>query len=340
MQEKPSDLGHIEADEAIARLERRFRAIYGQANREVQEQMNEYLKRFAKQDEQKLKQLHEGKITQEEYKQWYQNRVLAGKRWQERLNTMANHYVNANVEATAAINHELPRVYADNFNYSAFLTEQQVQADLSYQLVDQWTVEKLARDHPELLPQPSVDIPKDQRWNKQKIMSAITQGIVQGDSIDKIARRLRKVTDMNSASAVRNARTAVTGAECAGRVNSYQEATRRGVQMVQEWMATLDGRTRHSHAVLDGESIEVGGTFSNGCKYPGDPSGAPSEVYNCRCTIIGRVKGYEKYHQTRWIADGKEQQGAGSKYGTGKLNGESYSEWKERHRAAMAKKKR
>ncbi len=26
--------------------------------------------------------------------------------------------------------------------------------------------------------------------------------------------------------------------------------------------------------------------FSNGCMYPGDPDGKPSEVYNCRCTMI------------------------------------------------------
>ena len=334
---KPKDIAHEEAEKAISQLEKQFKDIYSQANSEVQEKMNKYLERFAKQDEKYLKLVSEGKMSEEEYRKWYQNRVFAGKQWQARLNTLAEDYTHANQLAMNAVNGALPEVYADNFNYAAYLTEQQVRADLSFQLVDRWTVERLVKDNPQLLPAPSVNIPKDKRWNRQKIMSAVTQGIIQGESMQKIARRLKKVTDMNSASAIRNARTAVTGAECAGRVDSYQYAQSKGVQMVQVWRATLDGRTRHSHAAIDGEEIEPGGTFSNGCQYPGDPHGDPSEVYNCRCTILGRVKGYEHYHQTRWIENGKEQRGAGSKYGTGKLGDESYDEWKARHKAAIKK---
>lgn len=48
----------------------------------------------------------------------------------------------------------------------------------------------------------------------------------------------------------------------------------------------MDGRTRHSHAKLDGETIDTNKTFSNGCKYPGDPDGVAEEIYNCRCTLI------------------------------------------------------
>ena len=323
---EPKDIGHEDAEKAIARLEKQFKDIYSQANSEVQEKMNKYLERFAKQDEKMLKQLHNGEITEAEYRKWYQNRVFAGKQWQARLNAISEDYVHANQLAMNAVNSALPEVYADNFNYAAYLTEQQVRADLSYQLVDRWTVQRLVKDNPQLLPTPSVNIPKDKRWNRQKIMSAVTQGIVQGESMQKIARRLKKVTDMNSASAIRNARTAVTGAECAGRVDSYQYAQSKGVDMVQVWKATLDGRTRHSHAAIDGESIEVGGTFPNGCQYPGDPHGDPSEVYNCRCTIVGRVKGYEKYHV----------RGA---YGNGKLGDESYDEWKARHIAEWEKEK-
>lgn len=64
--------------------------------------------------------------------------------------------------------------------------------------------------------------------------------------------------------------------------------------------------------------------FLNGCRYPGDLKGAPSEVYNCRCTTVGHVKGYEKYHVR-------------GKYGNGKLGDESYDEWKARHKAALEK---
>lgn len=322
------DLAHERADRTIKRLERKFARIYSQANRETQEKLNKYLKRFAEQDEKYLKLVSEGKMSEAEYRAWYQNRVLAGKQWQTALDTLANDYTNANRLAVNALTRELPEVYAENFNYTAWLTEQQVRADLSYQLVDRRTVERLARDNPQLLPKPRVNIAKDLRWNRQKIMSAITQGIIQGEAIRDIAKRLRRVTDMNSSAAVRNARTAVTGAQNAGRVESYKYAQSRGVQMSQVWKASLDSRTRHSHTVIDGEAIEPGGTFSNGCQYPGDPRGDPSEVYNCRCTIVGHVKGYEKYHSEERM----------SRYGNGKLGNESYDEWKARHRAALIHK--
>lgn len=59
-----------------------------------------------------------------------------------------------------------------------------------------------------------------------------------------------------------------------------------GIELKKQWLATLDGRTRHSHAKLDGETIDTNKTFSNGCKYPGDPDGVAEEIYNCRCTLI------------------------------------------------------
>ncbi|MDE7398958.1 MAG: phage head morphogenesis protein [Oscillospiraceae bacterium] len=312
--------------------------------------MNKYLERFAKQGEKMLKQLHNGEITEAEYRKWYQNRVFAGKQWQARLNTLADDYTHANQLAMNAINGALPEVYANNFNYAAYLTEQQARADLSFQLVDRWTVERLVKENPQLLPAPRVDIPKDKRWNRQKIMSAVTQGIIQGESIQKIARRLKKVTDMNSASAIRNARTAVTGAECAGRYASYRAAKEKGIDLSVEWMATLDNRTRHTHAILDGQRKDVDEPFivdGVSILFPGDAGAKAikandkykvgSVIYNCRCTIVARVKGYEHYHQTRWIENGKEQRGAGIKYGTGKLGDESYDEWKARHKAAIKK---
>jgi SPP1 gp7 family putative phage head morphogenesis protein len=59
-----------------------------------------------------------------------------------------------------------------------------------------------------------------------------------------------------------------------------------------EWIATLDSRTRLSHAALDGTIIRKGEAFHiDGAtiRYPGDPEvfGVPdpgSIVINCRCT--------------------------------------------------------
>lgn len=98
-------------------------------------------------------------------------------------------------------------------------------------------------------------------------------------------------------------RTAVTGAQNAGRLDSYAAAEKMGIKLKKEWLATLDGRTRHSHAMLDGEQVAPDAKFSNGCRFPGDPQGPPWEVYNCRCTLIAAVDGVDTSDAERWARD-------------------------------------
>lgn len=53
------------------------------------------------------------------------------------------------------------------------------------------------------------------------------------------------------------------------------------------WLAAMDENTRDSHAMCMRQgSIEVGKTFANGLRFPGDPQGGPEEVCNCRCSLI------------------------------------------------------
>ena len=62
----------------------------------------------------------------------------------------------------------------------------------------------------------------------------------------------------------------------------------------------MDGRTRSSHRQLDGEKVEVGEKFSNGCRYPGDPEAPYAETCNCRCTLIAAVDGVDYSDGKRW----------------------------------------
>ncbi len=64
----------------------------------------------------------------------------------------------------------------------------------------------------------------------------------------------------------------------------------KGARIVKQWDATLDARTRSSHARVDGELRENDEKFSNGLLYPGDPSGSAAEVINCRCALLQRAK--------------------------------------------------
>lgn len=286
------DIGQEETDALLEQFEKRVERIYRRAVKETKESLNEYLAEFRKQDKEFRLLVQSGKMTEEAYTAWRKTEMLRGKRFREMLNTLADDFVNSDKIAMSMLNGYLPEAYAINRNFAAFQVEKGALVDTSFTLYDRQTVERLVRDNPQLLPKPRVDIPKDRRWNRRKIKEEITQAVLQGDPIEKIATRLQKVANMNYAAAVRNARTAMTAAQNSGRIDSYKYAQELGIDMMQEWMATNDSRTRHSHAMMDGERINVGGVFSNGCRYPGDPNGPAEETYNCRCTIVAFLTGF------------------------------------------------
>ena len=131
----------------------------------------------------------------------------------------------------------------------------------------------------------------------------MTSSILQGKSIKGIADDLQtRIPTMNRNSAIRAARTAVTGAQNAGRMDSYVAATKMGIEMEREWVSTLDARTRPEHAEADGQVVGVDKPFIVGGEklmFSGDRSGSGWNIYNCRCTQIARVKNVSEAAERR-----------------------------------------
>lgn len=282
------DPAHEATEKIIKRLEKRIQAEYEQAVAEVQAKLDDYLRRFEKKDELKRRAVEKGQITKEEYEKWRIGQIAVGKRWEKMKQELAEDYHRANEIAKQLVRDTAPEVFAENFNYGTYEVEVLSQIDTSFTLYNKKAIERILKDNPELLPPPGKKVSEliaaglDIRWNKQLIQSIIMQAILQGESISEIARRLAEaVGDSNFKAAIRNARTGMTGAQNAARVEAYKRAQELGIDMQQEWVATLDMRTRHSHRMMDGERIEVGGMFSNGCRYPGDPDGPAGETFNC-----------------------------------------------------------
>ena len=287
-----ADTAHYQTDLKLEEMEKRLSAIYSRAEKEIQKTADEYFSKFAKQDEAKRKLLEQGKITEEEYTKWRKGKVMYGKRFTEMKEQCAKQLLNVNKTAIAYINGELPEVYA--MNYNALESAVDGVGGYSFTLADADTVRNLAVTDTSLLPYKKIDPKKDIPWNMKKINAETLQGILQGESMDKIAKRIMNVQEMNKTQAIRSARTIVTGAENKGRQDSYVRAEADGIILQKEWIATNDGRTRHSHAMLDGAIIDQDKKFDNGLMYPGDPSGRPEEVYNCRCTLVAKVNGFKK----------------------------------------------
>lgn len=292
------DYAHRMTDAELAQLERRISAIYQQAADELSDTVNAYFEQFEKRDAAMKDKLDAGKITEQQYKQWRIAQMGRGKRYEALRDKVANRYTNANATAVAYVNDATPGIYTLNRNYAAYKIEQ-VSDKADFTLWDEQTVKRLIVEQPDLMPyyppkralQRGIDL----KYGKQQITASVTSSILQGKSIPRMANDLQsRMQDMNRASAIRTARTAVTAAQNAGRLDTYRAAQDMGIKLKKRWLATLDNRTRHAHAMLDGQTVDVDKPFKvDGYEimYPGDSSAPGYLVYNCRCTQIAEVDG-------------------------------------------------
>lgn len=299
------DFAHSLTDQELAALEKRIAAEYKKAADELTEKINAYFESFKKRDEETKELIgtivNGREYTEQDYKQWRLAQIGRGRRFEALRDRIAERMTHANEVAAAYINDTTPGLYSLNRNYAAYTIEQQVRADVGFDLWDEQTVKRLIVDQPDLMPyyppKRAVKRGIDLAWGKRQITAQVTSGILQGESIKHLSDRLQKnIPNMNRDSAIRAARTAVTGTQNAGRQDSYDAAVKMGIEMEKSWLATLDGRTRHDHAVADGQTVAEDKPFNVGgyeLMFPGDPRGPGHEVYNCRCTMIAKVKGVD-----------------------------------------------
>jgi len=130
---------------------------------------------------------------------------------------------------------------------------------------------------------------------REGVVKAIQEGLDEGESPMELASRIEKLPMFNTARALKIAQTEVVGAYNLGGHEAFKEAgTPR-----KSWLSSADELTRESH--LDAETryakdpIRIDEDFllvdnekgtETELRFPGDPSGAPHETINCRCSLL------------------------------------------------------
>ena len=284
------DYAHIQTEKEIKKLEKVMKQEYQKAYKQASERFKERMKEFDAKDREQIKKVVD-ESTRKEYINWRKTEVLVNKRYKEMTESLAEDFHNANKHARDVINDKLPDIYALNHNYSTYQIERQTKVNTNYLLYNRDAVNNMMKKKAGLYKTAGLKAARDITWNNRKINSVITQGILQGKPIPKIAKDLQKVSGMNYSSAVRNARTLMNNAQNSGRLDSYRRARDMGIDIEKQWMSTIDDRTRHTHALLDGEIVDIEETFSNGLMEPCDPSGPDEEIQNCRCTMNSVIDG-------------------------------------------------
>lgn len=320
------DLSHKLTDDELAELEREISEVYERSTGEISEKWRAHMDKVrarAAEAERKIQKAatdEEKAAAVEDYKRILRNATLQNKHYAEMIDETTTRLSHVNEIALDYANERMPKVYTINYNGESEGFCEAV-AGYSFTMCDEGTIRYLINNNKLLLPPKKLDPVKDKAWNTKKLNAEVLQGIIQGESVGKIADRVERVTEANRVSALRAARTLTTGAENKGRLDSYTNAERMGIKLKKRWMAAMDNRTRHTHRMLDGQMrdrdkpFEVGG---RSIMYPGDPDAAPDLVYNCRCTMVAEAEGTSSYPLK---PEGKPAWADG-------MTDEEYAEWK------------
>lgn len=297
-----ADQARKQTDKILSDMEKEVRSIYDRASADISAKWYKYMESHEKSLKSAYNALQEALKSgdndaiakaRSDYERILKNVTLNNDKYKAMLNETTAKLSHTNEVALDYVNGNMAKIYTLNYNEFA----NQDITGYTFTLVNEQAVKNLATEDKSLLPKKKVDIPKDKLWNQKNINSEVLQGILQGENITKIADRLQHVTDMNKKSAIRNARTMVTGAENKGRQDSFKKAESDGVILTRRWVATHDERTRAWHTDLDGVEVGLDEPWTNEygeIMYPGDPSADPANVYNCRCSIRSIIQGFKR----------------------------------------------
>lgn len=127
------------------------------------------------------------------------------------------------------------------------------------------------------------------------VAAEIVDGLNAGETVEQVARRVDRVLTYTGSerwpSRARTiAQTETTRAWSAGTVAAGLEQSRvTGRRLQKQWQAHRDERTRIAHHDADDQVREIFYPFQVGGEnlmFPGDPSGSPENVINCRCSVF------------------------------------------------------
>lgn len=136
---------------------------------------------------------------------------------------------------------------------------------------------------------------------KKTISQEISRGIASGMLYSEITRNIQSHASIPMKRAKTIVRTEMHRIQEASAEDARQKAKSKGADVVKQWDATLDGKTRPTHRRLDGQIREVDEPFEIDGKeamYPGG-FGYAEEDCNCRCKALTRAK---------WALDDEELQ--------------------------------
>ena len=258
------DNAHKWTDRELIRLERRINSEYTKAYQEIRKEMADIMQKISTDPTMSLQQ------------------KMAAMNKYDRLKNlssqMADVLQDTNKTAQSFVSQSMQNVYKVNYNYAA--------EQFGFSVLDNTAIKNILTGEVNPFTKLSIAGEQDKRAIMRKLESELTTAILKGESIPKIAKRLKSVAEGYLGDTIRIARTETTRVENSARQAVGDEGKRLGFTMWKRWVATADERTRPDHAAADGQEVpndepfEVGGELM---MYPGDISlgASAGNVVNC-----------------------------------------------------------
>ena len=184
--------------------------------------------------------------------------------------------------------------YQDGYYMTAWAVETSTLSKLAYSTVAAETI-LAAVDNP--LTNLSERIHKNMVNSIFEIRQEVTQGLVQGDTYGKMAKRLKDKLDIKAYESIRVIRTEAHRVGEQSRLDSVLHAQKNGIVMLKEWNNRKDSRSRKTHLAADGQTIPVDHDFKVGSESgpaPGQLTGGAKENANCACFTTYTVEDVQK----------------------------------------------
>lgn len=275
------DLAHKKTDKLLAKLERRLQLEYSKQFVGIKRQLAEMLGEIQGKDLTPL----------ERY-----NLAIKYNRLNKLQDSITDTLQNATLEGVKDVNSTLVDIYKENYNEMArtaivlfSVTKPEIKAPKKVGQEIQETQSPLNKM--------ALDNVKGKTLLSQQIGRQITQGTMNGDDIDELINKIRKVTEAKLSDIVRIARTQTTRVENLARqdvLDNYEAPD--GYEKTKTWRTVVDGNEREAHLKANNQEVLYNQYFDVGGEklyYPADPNGSAGNVINCRCSMelgIRKVK--------------------------------------------------
>ena len=205
------------------------------------------------------------------------------------------------------IDEYLKDCYEDSF-YSTMYALHQEGIPIVFPFNQKDVAQAAAQDFSALSNKLSVNLYADTYDTARKTIGRISKGIAMNSSYATIASEIAKTGTATVNNALRIVRTESHRIHEEVKFKTINEARDKGADVVKQWDASIDRRTRKSHAALDGQLRELDQPFkspTNGhtAMYPGG-FGIASEDINCRCVVLQRARwALDKSELDKYVGD-------------------------------------